>query len=165
MTVRRIAVRHEMVVPVGMGDRVRVDAVAVEMREGVLVRMGVVPHERIDHDKRRPCGHHAKCRKIHPRQILLQQDKRKESPQERRNGIVGTRFRRAARQARHAWLRPTRRPQTRRPCRPQLRTPRTPACVRSAGTPLSFRNILLFSLFPSLFFVKDPWSTIVSTLR
>ena len=66
MTVRMIAVRHEMVVPVGMGDRMRVDAAAVEMREGVLVRMGVVPHERIDHDKRRARDHHAQRRKIHP---------------------------------------------------------------------------------------------------
>ena len=34
------AVRSEMVVSVGMRDRMRVDVAAVEMREGVLVRMG-----------------------------------------------------------------------------------------------------------------------------
>ena len=86
-----------MIVSVGMRDRMRVDVAAVEMREGVLVRMGVVPHERIDHDKRRPCDHHAQRREIHPRQALLQQDEREQRPHERRNGIVGTRFRRAER--------------------------------------------------------------------
>ena len=44
------AVRSEMVVSVGVRNRMRVDVAAVEMREGVLVRMGVVPHERGDVD-------------------------------------------------------------------------------------------------------------------
>ena len=74
MPVGVFAVRSDMVVPVGMRDRMRVDVAAVEMREGVLVRMGVVPHERIDDDKRRPCDHHAQRREIHPRQPFLQQD-------------------------------------------------------------------------------------------
>ena len=77
------AVRPEMVVSVGMRDRMRVDVAAVKMREGVLVRMGVVPHERIDHDKRRPCDHHAQRREIHPRQTLLQQDEREQRPHSR----------------------------------------------------------------------------------
>ena len=59
MPVGVCAVRSEMVVSVGMRDRMHVDVAAVEMREGVLVRMSVVPHERIDHDKRRPRDHHA----------------------------------------------------------------------------------------------------------
>ena len=50
MPVGVCAVRSEMVVSVGMRDRMRVDVAAVEMREGVLVRMGVVPHERGDVD-------------------------------------------------------------------------------------------------------------------
>ena len=40
MPVGVCAVRSEMVVSVGMRDRMRVDVAAVEMREGVLVRMG-----------------------------------------------------------------------------------------------------------------------------
>lgn len=48
MPVGVYTVRSEMVVSVGMRDRMRVDVAAVEMREGVLVRMGVVPHERGD---------------------------------------------------------------------------------------------------------------------
>ena len=97
MPVGVCAVRSEMVVSVGMRDRMRVDVAAVEMREGVLVRMGVVPHERIDHDKHRARDHHAQRHEIHPRQTLFQQDERKQRPHERRNGIVGTRFRRAER--------------------------------------------------------------------
>ena len=54
MAVRVIGVQHKMVVSVGVRDSMRMDIAAVEMCEGVLVRMGVVPHERIDHDKRRP---------------------------------------------------------------------------------------------------------------
>ncbi len=50
MPVGVCTVRSEMVVFVGMRDRMRVDVAAVEMREGVLVRMGVVPHERGDVD-------------------------------------------------------------------------------------------------------------------
>ena len=80
MPVGVCAVHSEMVVSVGMRDRMRVDVAAVKMREGVLVRMGVVPHERIDHDKRRPRDHHAQRRKIHPRQALLQQDEREQRP-------------------------------------------------------------------------------------
>ena len=97
MPVGVCAVRSEMAVSVSMRDRMGVDVAAVEMREGVLVRMGVVPHERIDHDKRRPRDHHAQRHEIHPRQALLQQDEREQRPYKRRNGIVGTRFRRAER--------------------------------------------------------------------
>ena len=97
MPVGVCAVRSEMVVSVGMRDRMRVDVAAVEMREGVLVRMGVVPHERIDHDKRRPRDHHAQRHEIHPRQTLFQQDEREQRSHERRNGIVGARFRRPER--------------------------------------------------------------------
>ena len=46
MPVGVCAVRSEMAVSVSMRDRMGVDVAAVEMREGVLVRMGVVPHER-----------------------------------------------------------------------------------------------------------------------
>ena len=80
MAMRVIGVRPEMVMSVGVRNRVRMDVAAVEMREGVLVRMGVVPHERIDHDKRRPRDHHAQRREIHPRQALLQQDEREQRP-------------------------------------------------------------------------------------
>lgn len=91
---RVISVRPEMVMSVGMRDRMRMDVAPVKMSEGVLVRMGVVPHERIDHDKRRPRDHHAQRHEIHPRQTLFQQGERKQRPNERRNGIVGTRLRR-----------------------------------------------------------------------
>ena len=54
MVVRMGCVRHEMVVAVGVRDRVRMDAAAVEMRVGVLMRMRVVAHERVDDDEYRP---------------------------------------------------------------------------------------------------------------
>ena len=54
MVVRVGCVRHEMVVAVGVRDRVRVDVAAVEMRVGMLVRMRVVAHERVDDDEYRP---------------------------------------------------------------------------------------------------------------
>ena len=97
MPVGVCAVRSDMVVSVGMRDRMRVDVAAVEMREGVPVRIGVVTHERIDDDKRRPRDHHAQRREIHPRQPFLQQDEREQCPHERRNSIVGARFRRPER--------------------------------------------------------------------
>ena len=97
MPVGVCVVRSEMAVSVSMRDRMGVDIAAVEMCEGVLVRMGVVPHERIDHDKRRPRDHHAQRHEIHPRQPFLQQDEREQRPHERRNGIVGARLRRAER--------------------------------------------------------------------
>jgi len=56
MPVKVCAVRHKMVVSVDVRDRMRVDIAAVEMFEGVLVRISVVAHERIDHDKRRVRG-------------------------------------------------------------------------------------------------------------
>lgn len=97
MAVRVGCFSHEMVVAVGVRDRVRVDAAAVEMRVGMRVRMRVVPHERIDHDERRTRDHHGERRKIHPRQVFPQQQERKKRPHERRNGIVGTRLRRPER--------------------------------------------------------------------
>ena len=54
MAVRMGSVRHEMVVAVGVRDRVRMDAAAVEMRVGVQMRMRVAAHERVDDDERRP---------------------------------------------------------------------------------------------------------------
>ena len=54
MVVRMGYIRHEMVVAVGVRDRMRMNATAVEMRVGVLMRMRVVPHERVDDDERRP---------------------------------------------------------------------------------------------------------------
>ena len=53
MLMRVIGIRPEMIVSVDVRDRMGVDVAAVEMREDVLVRTGVVPYERIDDDKRR----------------------------------------------------------------------------------------------------------------
>lgn len=52
MLMRVIGIRPEMIVSVDVRDRMRMDVAAVEMREGVLVRMGVVPYERIDRWRR-----------------------------------------------------------------------------------------------------------------
>ena len=90
-------VRPEMVVAVGVGDRVRVDVAAVEMRVSVRMRMRVVPHERIDDDERRPRDHYGERREVDPRQAFLQQQEREKRPDERRGGVVRARLRRAKR--------------------------------------------------------------------
>ena len=72
MSVIVVPIRNEVVVFVGVRDRVGMEHPAVEVREGVLVRMGVVTHERIDDDERRAGEHHGECQEICPGKAFLQ---------------------------------------------------------------------------------------------
>ena len=83
-----VPIGKEVVVFVGVRDRVGVEHPAVEVREGVLVLMGVVTHERIDDDERRAGKHHGECQEICPGKASLQKDEGQERPHEWRHGVV-----------------------------------------------------------------------------
>ena len=84
---------HKMIMAVGVRDRMRVNAATVKMRVDVLMRMRVMPYERVDDYEPSSRNHHDERAEVDPRQAFFQQKKRNKRPDERRDGVIGARFR------------------------------------------------------------------------
>ena len=89
-----VFVLDQMIVLMGVYDRVAVGTPVVGMYKGMLMNVNVVADNSIDDDKRSSRQHDGQSKQKPPGQLLMQDDKRQKRPDERRHRIISAGFRR-----------------------------------------------------------------------